>query len=318
MPSLITHALFAQDVLDALHLHPAPLEKSACFAGAQGPDFLFYHNAAPLRGRIGPSRLRQLGSLLHREKTDAFYRSALESIWKETDPAFRAAMEYYVCGHLCHWALDCTVHPYVYARVGWGSLAASSRHHRFESQLDTIWLKEKTGLSIRQRPAQSFLDDRRCVADVCASVYLPAARATAGLNIDAASIENAWKDFKADERMFHDPSANKARRLSYLEKLTGLTDLASGFIIPASSNDFQDVLNSDHRSWVDRADGRTRRESFFELYDLALTRARQAIRWFRTACAHPELSRRFLAYLQDRDYEKGVSGGGIEQANRTK
>ena len=108
MPNIITHSLFAQELLNSLNAKWLHEREHLYTIGSNGPDFLFFSGLEPkalFSNREQENVLRAIGGKLHKGNVNAFYASALDSISKESDPSIKLDMMAYVCGHLCHWAL---------------------------------------------------------------------------------------------------------------------------------------------------------------------------------------------------------------------
>lgn len=308
MPSLILHTLFAQEVLDHLDTPALKAYPRLFINGAQGPDFLFYARPFTRPGSQKMS-LPALGSKLHQSLINAFYKRAVEVIHQEKNLKQKEEMIAYMAGHLCHWACDSTFHPYIYSRTGNCKGRSSWKHHRFEALLDAAMLKVKTGKTIAQyHPARECLFADRADTDICAAVYTPVTGALFGQEVTAEQIHQAWKSFAASHNRFHDPDGRKFERLRLLEKPLGLTNLGSGFIIPANLEDNIDVANLLHTPWPHPATGERSRQSVFDLYEAAMDRAVQAVELFLGACQSLKRLPDFLDFIADRNYATGLNG----------
>ena len=59
--------------------------------------------------------LNRLGSRMHNEHINDFYECAYAQLYKSRQiKKIQERMIVYLFGHLCHWALDKTAHPYIY------------------------------------------------------------------------------------------------------------------------------------------------------------------------------------------------------------
>lgn len=112
MADFIAHDLFGEA---ALAVFPAAAQREAALHpavfrwGLQGPDPLFFHKV--YRG----SPLHKTGARLHEEKTDELFAVFAEAVNRLTGCAHHIAAAYFY-GFLCHYALDSTLHPYIYCR----------------------------------------------------------------------------------------------------------------------------------------------------------------------------------------------------------
>lgn len=151
MPDFTSHHLLAWVVRPRL---PAPLQAAATrcpaayFWGAQGPDPLFY---APFPGSLLPA----YGHLLHLVAPGATF-AALCRLARQAPAGRQEAALAYLAGFCCHYAMDSTFHPYVYAL----QVASQSRtppgmhpalHGLIECRLDERLFAWLTG-----RPVEAF------------------------------------------------------------------------------------------------------------------------------------------------------------------
>lgn len=308
MPNIITHTLFADDVLQALDVPALYAHKHLFEIGANGPDYLFFHRMRP-RSIVQGSRLRPIGSWLHDAGTNAFYASALQSIRKESDPAIREDMLAYVCGHLCHWALDSTVHPYVFYRTGSNTRASMDRHHRLESIMDAILLKLKRSQTLKDvdlagQVSKASAPEARAIA----RIYVPAIEKLYSETIPAHQIAEALDDWNFAQKILYDPSGRKAGFFRRLEKPIHVDNFFSGLAVPNTPEDNYDILNLLHTLWKNPQSGEESRDSVCDMLDAALIKACQAIRLFLEAAADPTKEAAFLDFLNDANYSCGTKG----------
>ena len=129
MPEGYTHIRTARQAAALAEYTPAVPKAFA--AGANGPDILFCYQAwKPARRRTFD--LPGLGGRMHDECTGAFL---LELVRRAVTPAQRD----YALGFLCHYAVDCSVHPYVVMITRKGQLyGRKGGHGYFEIALDSF------------------------------------------------------------------------------------------------------------------------------------------------------------------------------------
>lgn len=106
MPDFVSHHLFG----DRLTPPPAAAAHPALFCwGLQGPDLFFYRKV--LQG----SPYHAVGSMLHDTNTVALLEG-LADYCRGLSADARPMAEAYLYGFAAHYALDSTVHPYVFAQ----------------------------------------------------------------------------------------------------------------------------------------------------------------------------------------------------------
>lgn len=310
MPNIITHTLFAQEIFDKVDEATHDLFEprlQLLEIGSNGPDFLFFHGMNP-KDFYKKSDLRVAGSMFHAAHVNDFYQKALISIRNEQDEDIKKDMMTYVCGHLCHWALDATSHPYVFYRTGPCKGKSAWYHHRFESLLDAIMLKVKCECTIEDFKFYEVCDVTKEQARAIARIYVVAIRQILGFDIKPHQILESLNDWHFIETLFYDASGDKLKALQTLETFTKAYNSLSGYIVPNHPDDPYDVMNLLHTRWHHPSDSSfVSTESFFDLYDRAQLLAMEAIRLFLAACQNPDLDEDLLLLIKDRNYNLGVS-----------
>lgn len=310
MPNIITHTLFAQEIFDKVDENTHDLFEPRLHLleiGSNGPDFLFFHGMNP-KDFFKKSDLRVSGSMFHAGHVNEFYQKALISIRNEADEEIKKDMMTYVCGHLCHWALDATSHPYVFYRTGTCKGKSAWYHHRFESLIDAIMLKVKKECTIEDFKFYEISDASKEEARAIARIYVPAICQILGFEIKPHQIMESLKDWHFIESLFYDASGDKLKALQTLETFTKAYNSLSGYIVPNEPDDPYDVMNLLHTRWVHPSDDTlVSTESFFDLYDKAQLLAMEAIRLFLAACENPDLDDDLLNLIKDRNYNLGTN-----------
>ena len=310
MPNIITHTLFVQEIFDKVDEATHDLFEprlQLLEIGSNGPDFLFFHGMNP-KDFYKKSDLRVTGSMFHAAHVNDFYQKALISIRNEQDEDIKKDMMTYDCGHLCHWALDATSHPYVFYRTGPCKGKSAWYHHRFESLLDAIMLKVKRECTIEDFKFYEVCDVTKEQARAIARIYVVAIRQILGFDIKPHQILESLNDWHFIETLFYDASGDKLKALQTLETFTKAYNSLSGYIVPNHPDDPYDVMNLLHTRWHHPSDSSfVSTESFFDLYDRAQLLAMEAIRLFLAACQNPDLDEDLLLLIKDRNYNLGVS-----------
>ena len=139
MPAATTHVAFAKDVLrldSNLHIDNLPM----FLLGSQGPDLLFFSRASIL-----PGSLKKYGNLMHEHKVYEVIHYFEKHAGNDRD------LISYIKGYLCHYALDSTVHPLVYAVTssicGSDCRKESEVHVGLEADID-VWILHQRGKTI--------------------------------------------------------------------------------------------------------------------------------------------------------------------------
>lgn len=280
MPNIITHYLFAEsvkrEITDSKTLAAIKEYPNEYIIGSNGPDFFFfYHFFSQKKEDVA---FRNYGSVLHSSHINDFYRIALEAMKAERDPDVQEAMRSYIAGHLCHWALDSTTHPYIFYRTGDCRGYSASMHHRFESMMDTMMLKKLLDTDIRKFHFPSLSRSGLISDRVITNVYQPVIKAIFNDEITQQDIRDALADWEKLQRWLYDPKGWKTKILKLYEKGKHQPWLYSGNVVPTLIDSRYDVLNEKHTRWVYPADpSRESCESFMELFEKAVTLAGKVI-----------------------------------------
>ena len=199
MPACVAHYQFGQDMLSRMD------EKTRSCAlaykreydwGQQGPDIFYYYK--PYRR----TRIRDYGAARHNEPAAGMFAPILAK------PREKAALSY-LLGLICHYALDKSIHPYIYAHS-----TGRYWHHRMEAAFDRHIIHAR-GLT-----AQRYL-------------YLPSggpdyeAMASLWPGVDAETIR---KCVGAERRVTH--FLDRRRFLEACEKLAGRPGALTPITLP--------------------------------------------------------------------------------------
>lgn len=296
MPSMITHHFFAEELYEQLFekIGTSKDEYDAFLLGSQGPDPLFYLYS-------NPSLVKHidLGHLMHREKTNELLvalKNSLSVLNEEELPAGRA----YAQGFLCHYALDSTVHPLVYAQVyalcdaGVDDLDRddeSALHSLIETELDEMVLWNKKQRTIRSfTPSFEILRaDSLAMTAIC-KIYLYLCMNVFCRVIPLNTFSQGVNGYRGTTSLLHDPHGNKAPLIGMLEK--AVRNGRYSVLQPKRYSVLRAMVyrpielkessfeNRQRETWVNPFSGQQRTESFWDLYEQAKAAASEAIRIF--------------------------------------
>ncbi len=312
MPNIITHKIFAEEVLKKLDNADIRrvIERNLqlYYIGSNGPDFLFFYHAKPWEA-LKNHDMNRIGSDLHSRGINAFYQSAVHSICREKCESVKERMTAYILGHLCHWALDMSAHPYIFYRTGNCCGKSAAHHHRFESMMDTMMLEEFHGMTIAEYPYYEICTYDEEMLKAIARIYVPAVRAALQKDIKVYDLRvslNEWKDI---QRLLYDPHNYKIVLLKGMEKMLKKPWLISGNVVLKHTDLHFDILNKEKREWMHPCDGsRTHRDSFMELFYQAVDIAVSVIEELYGCVAYGAPKEKLLSLLDDRAYDTGMRG----------
>lgn len=285
MPGFTTHHLFGEDVYHQIKY--SLLKKiihqniSAYTIGLQGPDIFFYY--LPFLKENTGINGKNYGLRMHNENIRLFFQYSLEQLNNIMNQNPKKAMidVSYLCGFFCHYILDVTCHPYIYARSGHDlsnpqyKRESSAKHRILETQIDTIYLKKKKkklpskfqkpkALSISKEKGYDLFDYiKNCV------------NSTYEGNLTAKQIKQVISYMKLECFLLTDPVGILTGLVELIENRTIKCAYISGLIVTdrPKKNNIKDPLNLSHHIWYSPWElEKIRQESFLDLYQTALSR----------------------------------------------
>lgn len=286
MPAVITHHFFAVDLLQRPEAPRGTSrdEREAFLLGSQGPDPLFYLVAAP-----GLADEAKLGSRMHAERPSELLwamRAALRSL-----PAARRAVgDAYVAGFLCHYLLDSTAHPFVYAWQnalcdagveGLTPADGSEVHAEVERDLDEMVLYDRLHETVATwRPYRQTLRASEATLATAGQLYSHAALAVYGQDVPAWLFGAAVHAYRLVLHVLWSPDGRRSAALAQLERQLrpGHHSLARALSHRARASATSAFANDGRNAWNDPSTHEPRDESFWDLYEAAQAQAPQAIR----------------------------------------
>ena len=311
MPNIITHVIFAQEVLEReknTEIAAVIARNAHLYAiGANGPDFLFFSHAKPWEAYKSHT-LNHRGSMMHKEKINEFYKEAIRCIRRQTITDVRKDMMAYLFGHLCHWALDMVAHPYIFYRTGECKGKSAAYHHRMESMIDAIVLRDKRGIDIRAWRSYEICEFDEDMLKAIARIYVPCAKRVYDCEVKVHDLRETLLSWRDVQKLLYDPNGRRYQTLNAAEKLLRQKWKLSGNIVPAKIDERYDVMNLKKRFWLHPCDQQiSSNASFYDLYEEALGVALEVIA-AAYACIVEDADEETLCHvLKNRAYDTGMS-----------
>lgn len=314
MPNIITHTIFCEEVYKTIEnkKYKQIIEShwQEYGIGTNGPDFLFFHDAFPLYKKIDP-RVSKIGTRLHNEKINLFYESAIKTYRLQEDGELKDAMAAYLIGHYLHWQLDSVMHPYVFYLTGFGTKLNTLHHHRFESMMDTINLKNYRNLTIKTFKTYELCNQSEYSVDAISNIYIAAIKKCFDIDLTKEDIEKALSDWKKTQKAWHDPHKIKYSFLRFIEWVIRKPGL-SGNIVLVNEDEEYDVMNVNHSAWQHPCTGEVSYESEDDLFKKALANAQIGLTYLFAALDNKAM-KPLLDFIDDKTYANGISGAAIRQ-----
>ncbi len=310
MPNVITHVIFAEEVLKRL---PDSKYKTMIInhpeeynIGTNGPDFLFFYGAVPM-WRKPEKHVSRLGTRLHREKVNAQFQAMIDVYSQQEAGEVKDAMACYIAAHFLHWRLDSAMHPYVVYRTGFNSMQSSTHHHRLESMMDAINLRDYRGLTIKEYKTYECTKRSEYTKQVIPPIYNNLLKQVLDTRVKPAVIEKALKDWERAQRYMYDPNGSKTKFLKTYESLIKAPWLATSTIVPAQVDETYDIMNTQHREWKHPVNGKKSNASCDEIMQEAIESALNGLPLLFDALETGK-SIKIMAFIGNRTYANGVAG----------
>lgn len=283
MPAVISHDQFGREVYDSLHalIGESRDEFNAFLLGNQGPDVFFFGQASPTLVRAWG-----IGSAMHKANPVtllAAYRDAVASM----DPCTRNTCRAYVLGMACHYVLDSTMHPFVYAQQnafcsagveGLDERDGHEVHAEIESELDVLVLSTKAGVTIGAfNPSEKILRGSPAMLKQVSLLSQRAARDAMGRNIPDDAFEKSVNAYRKALSAMHSPFGVKREVLGRMEEVFRRHSMVRAM---SHRNEllFESPFdNRENTAWTDPWTGDARTESFWQLYKEALAKAKDMV-----------------------------------------
>jgi hypothetical protein len=263
MPSGYLHKRCAEEAARRAGLQIAAPE--AYLLGAMGADPLFMLGIFPLRLN---SRPLGYGHMIHQRSTGAFLLALLRQ-----GRAGGAIARGFALGFLTHYALDTTVHPYVYAHsVGRDGRYHSRIHMRLEKRWDTLYFRRDGGRGTAV--TLPGIAEAQAIWPEIAAIWARAmAEVFPGEAISEELALKALQDAARANRLTHSPRGGKYALVWAAERIIGKAGLATAQMAPRflPRGDF---VNAGRKTWRNPAAPEVERnEGLAELWEAAVVRA---------------------------------------------
>lgn len=284
MPGFTTHYIIGMKSLS--DMTPGPFQESLkrhrflYQLGLQGPDIFFY-NLPLARHR----NHRNIGVFMHEAHIERFFRYALLATGQLPPGPQREQAAAWLSGYICHYAGDHIIHPYVYARIGYGpKLKGSAKsltqslHCQLENDIDAILLyryKQKKPSEFNQ--AASILltpSEKRFLSvflsQVITEAYYPDISDRGFAVTPGVILRSIWAT-QFGCRTLSDPEDRKRRKISRIETMLRRHPVVSNKLVTDNIQDMKWALNSDHEPWANPWDrSLISKQSFSELFQITL------------------------------------------------
>lgn len=285
MPSILTHHLFGRRVLaqNGWTYPRGSDERDAFVMGCQGPDPFFF---APKLDK--PTKYMRFGQLLHSVHVTACF-GAMRRYTERRAGKERAVLEAYLTGYLCHYALDRTAHPYVYAvqyrecEKHGVTKDVAHVHARLETAIDSL-------LTGQYENPDRLMPKNRGACMTVGRMYRQVAHAVYGMALPESCFWTAIRCMRSAEWLLKSRYGMKRAILTTVERMFHRYSFYEAMSHSRGTKGLPDPLNRSHAEWIAPADGTVHHESFQELFDAATGFAGDKIALFRAGAPAAEIT----------------------------
>ncbi len=282
MPAIVTHHLFGLEAYQTL----APVIgeddalRDAFLLGNQGPDPLFCLKVLPKSVAY-----RSIGTLMHTNEPTGLLLSMHRHFIERPALKSQRALAAFALGFLCHYVLDATVHPLVYAQqyalcdAGIKGLDRAHEgrevHALIETEFDEYLLTTQRGQTVGSfSPHREILTCEPGALLAISAKLRPVASDVYDQNIPIAAFASSVQLYRAAQKALDSKREGLRRHIDYA-RMAGASYLHIQALThtdrPLPNTPF---TNSDHRSWPHPFEpGATVSTSFDDLYEKSMRMA---------------------------------------------
>lgn len=274
MAEFFSHILFADEVLDMIQdTNIKSLIKNHIklyYLGAQGPDIFYYNNILNIKEK---KLLNNLGDMLHTKDTENFFEESFVYLKKR----IKNKDEYqnllvYLLGFLCHFSLDCAVHPYIYYLTGFydendkKTKIYKSYHKKLEIVIDVLMMKLKKNEKASSLPTYRLIDNGKSLPIEIEIFLQYVIKKVYGRHIDKKTLGNNYIYLKNYRRLLYDPKNIKKYIVLFNIKLFKWTKYYYYNFYP-NRVDKIDFLNLNNNIWQHPVTGDRYTSSIITLFN---------------------------------------------------
>ncbi|MBQ6454193.1 MAG: hypothetical protein IJJ14_07535 [Coriobacteriales bacterium] len=278
MPPLITHDLFARQILEA---HPELIgdsedERDAFVLGSQGPDPWFYIAADPKRHAV-----HAVGPKMHRLNPSKvlFAMKEVVSAFEGEDADIARA---YAKGFLCHYELDRAAHPYIYCiqfalqSAGEPDLDESDGseiHAEIERELDEFMLYRSLGVTVKDfNPGKEILQGSGRMLEPVSKMHSYVAANALSTFLELGDFVKAVKWFRLYQKSTYSPLGWWRAAVGRIEETRRRYSFVKALAHRPQPSQDTPFANLDHIAWTNPFTQEVSTSSFPEIFEAAKER----------------------------------------------
>lgn len=310
MPDLITHYIFAKEVLNKTEKQQTIEKYRGNYdLGCNGPDYFFYYHILPWQKDNMKEELHAYGNQLHNLNINEFFKKALIYVKNHYTESLYA----YFIGYLTHYFLDRKAHPYIFYLSGVQTENEKTKiykyyHKRFEVCIDERMLieKEKTDI-FHFHPAKIIRPNEMNIESIYSFVNTTL-EAVYQHSISFKQFKDCINDFHLDLVLLYSKKKWKKRLMEWIEKTFHLDPFISTAMYSIKKENI-DYLNLRHQKWYDPCFKKESTCSFLDLYDEALKEVLDFIQMFNDYLENQRELDDLLMVIDGRCFDSGQKEG---------
>ncbi len=309
MPLITTHNYFAKDVFKNTKKEIAKTfeEKQNIYElFAQGFDpFIFYE--------FFKLQKKDIQEYCHFNETDTFFLNLMKKM-KENNLQNNPTLLAILYGHLCHYELDSTTHPYIayktgiYDKVKPETIKYKGLHNEMEMHIDAYFYEER-----EQKPFKDFKIHKRLIPKekldkpilkLLNEVYEETFNIKKGENKYLKGCRNMYYSYKI---LIEDKTGFKKKIYHLIDKLTPRKKDAFENFSTYILNYQKEFLNLEHKTWANPWNNQKSNKSFLELYEEAIQECTKVIEATHDFLHDKMTKTEYKKVLKDKSYLTGLS-----------
>lgn len=263
MADIYLHSKLSERVIKELK---HPVNQNIVFIGAQGPDPMYY-NVSKKEGKES----RYYADRMHDTNTRLLFHHMVTYVKSHLNEATYS----FLVGFICHYALDVSIHPYVYHNVGVYKKEDPSTHQyrglhlKFERSIDAAMIQKDTGNPSRKfRITKKYLPKTDLPVGVCKIMGHTLKNTYAKDNGGVLYGTGVKKMYKNAKNVITDRFGIKKLLLKFLD-LFGSSDMFLADLSFFNHLEAYDYLNENKTTWYHPITNTPSNETVEELFEKA-------------------------------------------------
>lgn len=309
MPLITTHNFFANEILKKTNPNIAQIitpKQNIYDLFAQGFDPLFFYELLPFHKKIG--------DYCHTHHTDTFFLNFIHFI-KQKKLQNNASVMAALYGHLTHYVLDSTCHPFIIYKTGEykkeqpETLKYNGKHTHMEMQIDAYLYEKNTHKKFSQFKIHKHLITREKLDTYLLNVLNQTYEKTFSILKGGCKYQTGCRlMYYAYKFLIVDTTGIKKKIYKFIDKLTPKKEGVYEYYDSHITEIDKTILNLDHKTWYNPYNKNIKsNESFFDLYDKALKTClnlfEATFKYLNNTISEEEYKKE----LQDKAYTTGFS-----------